>query len=183
MHRNARIFLGSLAFLGVSILSAVEQAPYIQAGDDAEAFTGNGQGRTGVDEREPGMACRGDCLRGLPADCKGVHAGECLINCNCGTEMERQKSCSPRDPCPPPNKDSKQRQACVNGLCFYQCSSDKDCASGGGGICRAGSCRKRNADDVTSCKAACDVCMVHVRSCTNKYNACEVKCAGPTPGE
>ena len=175
MHPTARIFVGGAAFLTVSILSAVDQAPYVQAGDDAEAFTGDERlaGLSG----ELGVNCRVECLRGLPTECKGPKTSECLKSCYCGTSVERQQACSARQPCPGPKEGKEGKQACVNGLCMYQCASDKDCVSSGG-VCRAGSCRKRNADDVASCNAACEPCLARMKTCAEKYNACKARCPG-----
>lgn len=176
MHTIFRTFLGVAAFLGVSILSAVEQAPYVQAGNDAEAFTGDGQGLVGR-EGEFGAACRRECGRGLPTECKAPKATECLQSCYCETTIERQHACSAREPCPGPKDGKEGVQACMNGRCMYQCASDKECR-GVGGVCRAGSCRQRNADEVTSCKAACEPCLARLKACANKYSACKARCPG-----
>jgi hypothetical protein len=176
MQTTFRAFLGGAAFLGVSILSAVEQAPYVQAGDAAEAFTGNGQKLAGR-QGEPGEACRAGCVRGLPAECTNPKASECLQSCYCDTSFEPQDSCSAREPCRGPTQARPVKQACLNGICVDRCSSDKDCI-GGGGACRAGSCRRRTADDVAACKAACEPCVARLKACEAKYDACSAKCPG-----
>jgi hypothetical protein len=166
MHATFRTFLGGAAFLGVSILSAVEQAPYVQAGDDAEAFTGDGPALAGRQGD-----CRQECAQRLPEACKGPKASECLEGCYCDRLFGRQQACSARQPCPGPKEGKEGKQACMEGLCLHQCSSDKECSSVGG-VCRAGSCRQRTTAEVASCKAACEPCIARLKACAAKYNAC-----------
>jgi hypothetical protein len=168
MHRNIRIFLGSLAFAGVSVLSAAEQAPYVQAGDDAEAFTGGqSSAHTGVGDK----ACNANCMRSI--ECKGSDLSCLRSACLCTTSIQKQKPCSPREPCA--QKEGSQ-QACLNGVCVYRCATDKDCAQGGGGVCKAGSCRARSPDDVSSCKQGCEACKKLLVACKDKVAKCIASC-------
>lgn len=174
MHPTVRILVGSVAFLSVSILSSVEQAPYVQAGDDAEAFTGDGHRPAGVSQA--GLLCKSSCVQALPPECSEAKSEACIQSCFCSATIERPTSCSPRQPCPI-LKEGKQ--ACNNGLCMFQCSDDKECKPIGG-VCRAGSCRSRTPDEVASCKATCDSCITRVKACAEKYNSCAAKCP-PVP--
>lgn len=161
MHRTIRLVLGSVTFLAVSILSAAESAPFIQAGDDAEADP------TATD------ICHSRCLKGLTKECAGPDASDCLKGCAaCTGSIVRAKACTPREPCA---QTADSKQACVNGLCRYLCQTDKDCGVSGG-ICRANTCQPRSQDDINTCKEACQSCKRRVGACKDQLNRCYAGC-------
>ena len=87
MHPTVRILVGSVAFLSVSILSSVEQAPYVQAGDDAEAFTGDGHRPAGMSQA--GLLCKSSCVQALPPECSEAKSEACIQSCFCSATIER----------------------------------------------------------------------------------------------
>jgi hypothetical protein len=173
MHRNVRIFLGSLTFVTVSVLSVAVQAPYVQAGDDAEAFVAPHDGDR-VSGRDRDYACATACMRSLEAECTGPKAFTCLETaCNCEATVGHGKACSPREPC---SQGGDVKSACVNGVCMVQCKEDKDCSAAGGGVCHAGICRPRTPEAVAICKVGCAACTNQMRVCKDKIQKCMSLC-------
>jgi hypothetical protein len=87
VHPAVRIFVGCVAFLSGSILSFVEHAPYVQAGDDAEAFTGDGHRPAGMSQAA--LLCKTSCVYALPPEYSEAKSEACIQSCFCSATIER----------------------------------------------------------------------------------------------